>query len=199
MEVGCGLRGTIGIDGGSQGAGGRIAVGLTEHSARKFWARIGHSGPHGPLSASVSRTWRGCPRRRDEDGDAGKTAGQRPDAHVRAGFGYDSPSSRRCSSVGRAAVSQTASRCARPAAAAAGRRHVPGGKVAAVTAGQWAGEHVRAGFGYDAGVPAGVAQLAERPSCKRQVSGSIPLTGSAFRGASVLVRRHPQDWLWPDS
>jgi hypothetical protein len=27
-------------------------------------------------------------------------------------------------------------------------------------------------------VPAGVAQLAEQPSCKRQVSGSIPLTGS---------------------
>jgi hypothetical protein len=27
--------------------------------------------------------------------------------------------------------------------------------------------------------PAGVAQLAEQPSCKRQVSGSIPLTGSA--------------------
>jgi hypothetical protein len=26
--------------------------------------------------------------------------------------------------------------------------------------------------------PAGVAQLAEQPSCKRQVSGSIPLTGS---------------------
>jgi hypothetical protein len=29
-------------------------------------------------------------------------------------------------------------------------------------------------------VPAGVAQLAEQPSCKRQVSGSIPLTGSTF-------------------
>ena len=28
------------------------------------------------------------------------------------------------------------------------------------------------------GSPAGVAQLAEQPSCKRQVSGSIPLTGS---------------------
>src|SRR5450755_3773653 len=27
-------------------------------------------------------------------------------------------------------------------------------------------------------VPAGVAQLAEQPSCKRQVSGSNPLTGS---------------------
>jgi hypothetical protein len=26
--------------------------------------------------------------------------------------------------------------------------------------------------------PAGVAQLAEQPSCKRQVSGSNPLTGS---------------------
>jgi hypothetical protein len=30
-------------------------------------------------------------------------------------------------------------------------------------------------------VPAGVAQLAEQPSCKRQVSGSIPLTGSLSR------------------
>src|SRR5580700_99938 len=28
--------------------------------------------------------------------------------------------------------------------------------------------------------PAGVAQLAEQPSCKRQVSGSNPLTGSQF-------------------
>jgi hypothetical protein len=28
---------------------------------------------------------------------------------------------------------------------------------------------------------AGVAQLAEQPSCKRQVSGSIPLTGSQVR------------------
>ena len=28
---------------------------------------------------------------------------------------------------------------------------------------------------------AGVAQLAERPSCKRQGSGSIPLTGSQVR------------------
>ena len=32
--------------------------------------------------------------------------------------------------------------------------------------------------GYDSASPAGVAQLAEQPSCKRQVSGSIPLTGS---------------------
>ena len=29
-------------------------------------------------------------------------------------------------------------------------------------------------------VPAGVAQQAEQPSCKRQVSGSTPLTGSSF-------------------
>jgi hypothetical protein len=36
-------------------------------------------------------------------------------------------------------------------------------------------------------VPAGVAQLAEQPSCKRQVSGSIPLTGSS----SVLVFEQP--------
>jgi hypothetical protein len=32
--------------------------------------------------------------------------------------------------------------------------------------------------GYDSASPAGVAQLAEQPSCKRQVSGSNPLTGS---------------------
>ena len=31
--------------------------------------------------------------------------------------------------------------------------------------------------------PAGVAQLAEQPSCKRQVSGSNPLTGSQVRGS----------------
>ncbi len=36
-------------------------------------------------------------------------------------------------------------------------------------------------------VPAGVAQLAEQPSCKRQVSGSIPLTGSR----SVLEFEQP--------
>jgi hypothetical protein len=39
-------------------------------------------------------------------------------------------------------------------------------------------------------VPAGVAQLAEQPSCKRQVSGSIPLTGS--RSSSVT---HQSDLL----
>jgi uncharacterized protein (UPF0548 family) len=32
---------------------------------------------------------------------------------------------------------------------------------------------------------AGVAQLAERPSCKRQVSGSIPLTGSQVKFSEV--------------
>ncbi len=49
------------------------------------------------------------------------------------------------------------------------------------------------------GPPAGVAQLAEQPSCKRQVSGSNPLTGSQtqrfssrFSGAYVHVCfRHP--------
>jgi hypothetical protein len=35
--------------------------------------------------------------------------------------------------------------------------------------------------------PAGVAQLAERPSCKRQVSGSNPLTGSRVN----IVTRTP--------
>ena len=37
-------------------------------------------------------------------------------------------------------------------------------------------------------VPAGVAQLAERPSCKRQVSGSIPLTGSQWQSSELLQR-----------
>jgi hypothetical protein len=35
-------------------------------------------------------------------------------------------------------------------------------------------------------VSAGVAQLAERPSCKRQGSGSIPLTGSVRPALSAL-------------
>jgi hypothetical protein len=35
-------------------------------------------------------------------------------------------------------------------------------------------------------VPAGVAQLAEQPSCKRQVSGSNPLTGSQVREVLAL-------------
>ena len=34
-------------------------------------------------------------------------------------------------------------------------------------------------------VPAGVAQSAEQPSCKRQVSGSNPLTGSQSEGGFV--------------
>ncbi len=34
--------------------------------------------------------------------------------------------------------------------------------------------------------PAGVAQQAEQPSCKRQASGSIPLTGSQVRGVFAL-------------
>jgi hypothetical protein len=37
-------------------------------------------------------------------------------------------------------------------------------------------------------VPAGVAQLAERPSCKRQVSGSIPLTGSQSQAFDLRRR-----------
>ena len=36
--------------------------------------------------------------------------------------------------------------------------------------------------------PAGVAQQAEQPSCKRQVSGSNPLTGSQFRGCMYPLR-----------
>jgi hypothetical protein len=38
--------------------------------------------------------------------------------------------------------------------------------------------------------PAGVAQLAERPSCKRQVSGSIPLTGSQVSAGLVAATWH---------
>ena len=38
-------------------------------------------------------------------------------------------------------------------------------------------------------VLAGVAQLAERPSCKRQVSGSIPLTGSISRAIYLGKQR----------
>jgi hypothetical protein len=37
---------------------------------------------------------------------------------------------------------------------------------------------------------AGVAQLAERPSCKRQVSGSIPLTGSKRSSHLTSIHRH---------
>jgi hypothetical protein len=38
-------------------------------------------------------------------------------------------------------------------------------------------------------VPAGVAQLAEQPSCKRQVSGSNPLTGSRKSGTCLHCSR----------
>jgi hypothetical protein len=41
---------------------------------------------------------------------------------------------------------------------------------------------------------AGVAQLAEQPSCKRQVAGSTPVTGSSGSWSEVtLVRRHVAD------
>ena len=68
---------------------------------------------------------------------------------------------------------------------------VPGRRGAGVTAGAWkasAGALARVPVARAAGwatmlrVPAGVAQLAEQPSCKRQVSGSNPLTGSQVRG-----------------
>ena len=39
------------------------------------------------------------------------------------------------------------------------------------------------------GAPAGVAQLAEQPSCKRQVSGSNPLTGSRKSGTCLHCSR----------
>ena len=43
-------------------------------------------------------------------------------------------------------------------------------------------------------VPAGVAQLAERPSCKRQASGSIPLTGSIHPGQGYVDLEEGQPW-----
>jgi hypothetical protein len=51
-------------------------------------------------------------------------------------------------------------------------------------------QHASALVGYDSANPAGVAQLAEQPSCKRQVSGSIPLTGSQRPGP---VSQHHHD------
>jgi DMSO/TMAO reductase YedYZ molybdopterin-dependent catalytic subunit len=42
-------------------------------------------------------------------------------------------------------------------------------------------------------VSAGVAQQAEQPSCKRQASGSNPLTGSQFRGYFGLIRSRVVD------
>ena len=47
-------------------------------------------------------------------------------------------------------------------------------------------------------VPAGVAQLAEQPSCKRQVSGSNPLTGSRLIQPAIAMIRtaaRPEFWL----
>ena len=46
----------------------------------------------------------------------------------------------------------------------------------------WQGVRVRS----DRNAPAGVAQQAEHPPCKRQVSGSIPLTGSSSKPAKTL-------------
>ena len=61
-------------------------------------------------------------------------------------------------------------------------------------AGQRRNAHVTAGGRLPCSEsPAGVAQLAEQPSCKRQVSGSIPLTGSPplARDLGLRVRRFP--------
>ena len=58
-----------------------------------------------------------------------------------------------------------------------------GGKLAA----QSKDMQFRAGLGYHAASPAGVAQQAEQPSCKRQVSGSNPLTGSQVNGVNDLL------------
>ena len=44
-------------------------------------------------------------------------------------------------------------------------------------------------------VPAGVAQSAEQPSCKRQASGSNPLTGS--RSQADYLRRRIRQRSWP--
>ena len=46
--------------------------------------------------------------------------------------------------------------------------------------------------------PAGVAQLAEQPSCKRQVSGSNPLTGSRSEGVKALSDHLPWDESWDE-
>jgi hypothetical protein len=43
--------------------------------------------------------------------------------------------------------------------------------------------------------PAGVAQLAEQPSCKRQVIGSNPFTGSQLRGAAARGVERPEIML----
>src|SRR5215813_2264146 len=51
-------------------------------------------------------------------------------------------------------------------------------------------------------VPAGVAQSAEQPSCKRQVSGSNPLTGSTFPGtckpSHLQIHVGGEGLSWPD-
>jgi 23S rRNA (guanosine2251-2'-O)-methyltransferase len=48
--------------------------------------------------------------------------------------------------------------------------------------------------------PAGVAQQAEQPSCKRQASGSNPLTGSSSTEFRPLLSGEPRRWEhWPDS
>ena len=45
---------------------------------------------------------------------------------------------------------------------------------------------------------AGVAQQAEQPSCKRQVSGSNPLTGSSSEGVRALSDHLPWDESWDE-
>ncbi len=46
--------------------------------------------------------------------------------------------------------------------------------------------------------PAGVAQQAEQPSCKRQVSGSNPLTGSRSEGVRANLDHLPWDESWDE-
>ena len=46
--------------------------------------------------------------------------------------------------------------------------------------------------------PAGVAQQAEQPSCKRQASGSNPLTGSQLRGYLDQLRRGSWTGSWTE-
>ncbi len=121
--------------------------------ASKPWARIGHRRRPDAALSSASRTWHCRPRNLAADGDVAMTAGQRTGAHARAWFGYHGRRSRRRSSVGRAAVSQTASRSARSGACRRRRRPVPGDGAAAMTAGQRADAHVSAGFGYHARSP----------------------------------------------
>ena len=67
-----------------------------------------------------------------------------------------------------------------------------------VTPGSLEGAHQAGGRLACTESPAGVAQLAEQPPCKRQVSGSNPLTGSRSEGVSALSDHLPWDESWDE-